>query len=112
MLILECETAGAGLADLRRRTNWQAWDGSQRQERDFNWRLRGHRHQVARMPGPDRSRRLRRAAAPVGRARERAAARESPVRAAHDLSRLFLRWFLTITGLPPEQHAVCVSGFR
>ncbi|MCX5256887.1 hypothetical protein OOK27_22610 [Streptomyces canus] len=40
MLILECETAGAGLADLRRRTNWQAWEGSQLQERGFNWRLR------------------------------------------------------------------------
>ncbi|WP_329234658.1 hypothetical protein [Streptomyces canus] len=40
MLILECETASAGLADPRRRTNWQAWDDSQLQEPDFNWRLR------------------------------------------------------------------------
>ncbi|MFE1841701.1 hypothetical protein [Streptomyces sviceus] len=40
MLILECETAGAGLADLRRRTDWHAWDGSQLSEPDFNWRLR------------------------------------------------------------------------
>jgi hypothetical protein len=40
MLILDCETASAGLADPRRRTNWQAWDGSQLQEPDFNWRLR------------------------------------------------------------------------
>jgi hypothetical protein len=40
MLTLECETAGAGLADLRRRTDWQAWDGSQLPEPDFNWRLR------------------------------------------------------------------------
>jgi hypothetical protein len=40
MLILEGETAGAGLADLRRRTNWQAWDGSRLPEPDVNWRLR------------------------------------------------------------------------
>ncbi|WP_280910267.1 hypothetical protein [Streptomyces sp. SAI-208] len=40
MLILECETAGAGLADLARRANWQAWDGSRLPEPDGEWRLR------------------------------------------------------------------------
>jgi hypothetical protein len=40
MLTLECETAGAGLADLRRRTDWQAWNARQLPEPDFNWRLR------------------------------------------------------------------------
>lgn len=40
MLTLECETAGAGLADLRSRTDWQAWDARQLPELDFNWRLR------------------------------------------------------------------------
>ncbi|WP_405524435.1 hypothetical protein [Streptomyces canus] len=31
---------GAGLADLRRRTNWQTWAASQLQDLDFNRRLR------------------------------------------------------------------------
>ncbi|WP_370417358.1 hypothetical protein AB8O64_01295 [Streptomyces sp. QH1-20] len=40
MLTLECETTGAGIEDLRRRTGWQPWD-------------------LRRMPGLDVSRRLR-----------------------------------------------------
>lgn len=40
MLTLEAETAGAGLDDLRRRTDWQAWDARRLPELDFNWRLR------------------------------------------------------------------------
>ncbi|MEU9331341.1 hypothetical protein AB0D91_47940 [Streptomyces canus] len=31
---------GAGLADLRCRTNWQTWEASELQEPDFNRRLR------------------------------------------------------------------------
>ncbi|GAB1331642.1 hypothetical protein [Streptomyces sennicomposti] len=40
MLTLECETAGAGLADLRRRTGWQVWDARTLPELDVDWRLR------------------------------------------------------------------------
>lgn len=40
MLTLECETTGAGLANLRRRTGWQAWDARTLPELDVNWRLR------------------------------------------------------------------------
>jgi hypothetical protein len=40
MLTLECESAGAGIADLRRRTDWSSWDGRRMPQLDFNWRLR------------------------------------------------------------------------
>jgi hypothetical protein len=40
MLTLECETAGAGIDDLRRRTDWRAWDARSMPELDFNWRVR------------------------------------------------------------------------
>ncbi|UFR07161.1 hypothetical protein KBP30_41220 [Streptomyces sp. Go40/10] len=40
MLTLECETAGAGLADLSRRTGWQAWNARTLPELDVDWRLR------------------------------------------------------------------------
>lgn len=40
MLTLECETAGAGLADLRRRTGWPAWDARTLSDLDADWRLR------------------------------------------------------------------------
>ncbi|MGC4987315.1 hypothetical protein ACLQ18_43215 [Streptomyces sp. DT193] len=40
MRTLECETAGAGLADLRRRTGWPAWDARTLPDLDADWRLR------------------------------------------------------------------------
>lgn len=40
MLSLECETAGAGIEDLRRRTDWQSWDGRELPALDVNWRVR------------------------------------------------------------------------
>jgi hypothetical protein len=40
MLSLECETSGAGIEDLRRRTDWQTWDGRAMPELDFNLRVR------------------------------------------------------------------------
>ncbi|MFF0170221.1 hypothetical protein [Streptomyces prasinus] len=40
MLSLQCETAGAGIEDLRRRTNWQSWDGREMPALDVNWRVR------------------------------------------------------------------------
>ncbi|WP_455355915.1 hypothetical protein [Streptomyces sp. SYSU K217416] len=40
MLSLECETAGAGIEDLRRRTDWQGWDGREMPGLDFNWCVR------------------------------------------------------------------------
>ncbi|MEU7106463.1 hypothetical protein ABZ951_15605 [Streptomyces sp. NPDC046215] len=40
MLTLECETAGAGIEDLRRRTEWKPWDRRRMPELDVTWRLR------------------------------------------------------------------------
>ncbi|WP_233221407.1 hypothetical protein [Streptomyces carminius] len=40
MLSLECETAGAGIEDLRRRTDWQSWDGRKMPALDITWRVR------------------------------------------------------------------------
>ncbi|WP_406471958.1 hypothetical protein OH738_40875 (plasmid) [Streptomyces hirsutus] len=40
MLSLQCETAGAGIEDLRRRTDWQSWDGREMPALDVNWRIR------------------------------------------------------------------------
>ncbi|WP_331448850.1 hypothetical protein [Streptomyces prasinus] len=40
MLSLQCETAGAGIEDLRRRTDWQSWDGREMPALDVNWRVR------------------------------------------------------------------------
>ncbi|WP_084718855.1 hypothetical protein [Streptacidiphilus carbonis] len=40
MLSLECETAGAGFEDLRRRTDWQDWNGRQMPKLDTTWCVR------------------------------------------------------------------------
>ncbi|MEU6965138.1 hypothetical protein [Streptomyces chrestomyceticus] len=40
MLTLVCEGAGAGIADLRARTDWAPWDLRRLPELDVNWRVR------------------------------------------------------------------------
>jgi hypothetical protein len=40
LLSLECETAGTGIEDLRRRTDWQNWDGREMPALDVTWRVR------------------------------------------------------------------------
>ncbi|MGV9277685.1 hypothetical protein [Streptomyces griseosporeus] len=40
MLTLECETAGAGLEDLRRRADWHLWDGRRLPDLNSSWVVR------------------------------------------------------------------------